>query len=148
MERQNRSRIALGIFLVLIGLWFLLGRIFPELQIWTALFTWPMILVGVGAFLLILGLLVGSPGMAVPAAVVAGIGGILYYQNSTGDWSSWAFAWALIPGFVGIGTLLAGLLGDHPRQSFRSGLNLIVISAILFFIFYAMAGRAGGLSTY
>ena len=41
--------------------------------------------------------------MAVPACIVAGIGGILYYQNMTGDWASWAYAWTLIPGFVGVG---------------------------------------------
>ena len=91
MAGRNRSRIALGVFLILLGAWFLAGRIFPELRTWVDAFTWPMILIAVGAFLLIFGLLVGSPGMAVPATIVAGIGGILYYQNATGDWESWAF---------------------------------------------------------
>ena len=99
MAGRNRSRIALGVFLILLGAWFLAGRIFPELRTWVDAFTWPMILIAVGAFLLIFGLLVGSPGMAVPATIVAGIGGILYYQNATGDWESWAFLWTLIPGF-------------------------------------------------
>jgi hypothetical protein len=64
-----------------------------------------------------------------------GIGGILYYQNATGNWQSWAYMWTLIPGFAGIGTILAGLLGDDLKQSLRQGLNTLVVSVILFAIF-------------
>ena len=148
MVRQNRTRMALGIFLILLGAWFLAGRIFPELNAWLEVFSWPMILIGVGAFLLVLGLLVGVPSMAVPAAIVAGIGGILYYQNISGDWESWAFAWTLIPGFIGVGTLVAGLLGETPRQSLRHGINMIFLSLLLFLIFLAIMGRGGSLSAY
>lgn len=148
MAGRNRSRIALGIILILLGAWFLAGRIFPELSNWMDVFTWPMILVAVGVFLLIFGILVGAPSMAVPATIVAGIGGILYYQNLTSDWESWAFMWTLIPGFIGIGTLIAGFFGDHPRLSFRNGINMVIVSAILFFIFLAISGRAGDLGTY
>ncbi len=148
MAGRGRSRIALGVFLILLGAWFLAGRIFPELRTWFDAFTWPMILIAVGAFLLIFGLIVGAPGMAVPATIVAGIGGILYYQNATGDWESWVFMWTLIPGFIGVGTLIAGFFGDHPRLSLRHGINMIFISAVLFFVFYAISGRAGDLGAY
>jgi hypothetical protein len=43
-----------------------------------------------------------------PGSILAGIGGIFYYQNLTNDWESWAYIWALIPGFVGIGVSSAG----------------------------------------
>lgn len=137
MKRQNRSNIALGVILVLVGVYFLGQRFFPEFVLFKT-FEWPMIVIGVGGLLLLLGLLTAQPGMAVPAAIVAGIGGILYYQNASGNWESWAYAWALIPGFAGVGTLIAGILGDNPRQSFRQGLNLILVSAVLFAIFYAI----------
>ena len=81
----------------------------------------------VGACLLIFGLLAGAPGMAVPATIVAGIGGILAYQNATGDWTSWSYVWSLIPGFVGLGIMLSALLGDGGREGFRSGLSLVFI---------------------
>ena len=139
MSRQNRSNIALGIILVLVGAYFLGQKFFPEFVLFRT-FEWPMIVIGVGGLLLLIGLLTGQPGMAVPAAIVAGIGSILYYQNATGKWETWAYAWALIPGFVGIGSVIAGILGDNPRQSFRNGLNLILISAVLFAIFYAIFG--------
>jgi hypothetical protein len=78
---------------------------------------------------------VGEPDMAVPACIVAGIGGILYYQNATENWSSWAYLWTLIPGFVGVGQILSGIIGGDFKASLRDGLRGIVICAILFIIF-------------
>jgi hypothetical protein len=96
--------------------------------------------IGVGLLLLILGILTGSPGMAVPACIVGGIGCILYYQNATGNWTSWAYAWTLIPGFVGLGTILARLLGDPAPASWRSGFGMILTSLVLFAIFASIFG--------
>ncbi len=148
MQRQSRSRLALGLLLILAGAWFLAQQFYPGLRIWVEGFSWPLIIVAVGGFLLLFGLLVGAPGMAVPAAVVAGIGGILYYQNATGDWTSWAYAWTLIPGFAGVGVLVQGLLGENPRQSLREGFNLLVISLVLFVIMTAITGQNQWLGPY
>jgi hypothetical protein len=103
-------------------------------------YSWPLFVIAIGVVLFIVGLLSGTPGMAVPACIVGGIGTLLYYQNATGNWASWAYAWTLIPGFAGIGAILAGLLGDNPSKSYRDGLNLIVISAIMFLIFGSFLG--------
>ena len=40
--------------------------------------------------------------MMVPASIVTGIGGLLYWQNATGRWESWSYAWALIVASVGV----------------------------------------------
>ena len=88
-----------------------------------------------GAVLLVIGLLTGAPSMAIPACIVAGIGSILYYQNATGNWESWAYMWTLIPGFAGVGSILAGILGENFKSSVRHGLNSLIVSAILFAIF-------------
>jgi len=40
-----------------------------------------------------------------------------------------------------VGMILAGLLGQDFRQSVRSGLNLILISLIMFLFFAAVFGR-------
>jgi hypothetical protein len=141
MSRQSRSNLAAGIILILIGAWFLLVRLAPGLaariNVWIS---WPWFVIGAGLLILIIGLLIGVPGMAVPAAVVGGIGGILYYQNATGNWESWAYVWTLIPGFVGVGTLVMGVLGENPRQSFRAGINLILGSLVGFAIFGSFLG--------
>ena len=117
MDSHRRTNLLGGIVLILVGGILLAAQLFPGLGLTLNItFSWPLILVGVGIFLFLLGLLVNEPGMAVPACIVAGIGGILYYQNETGDWASWAYAWALIPGFVGVGTILAGLFGGEFPQ--------------------------------
>jgi hypothetical protein len=86
--------------------------------------------------------------MAVPASIIAGIGGILYYQNETGDFGSWSYMWALIPGFVGVGTILAGLLGENTRANLARGLNLVAISAVLFLVFGTFFGDLAILGDY
>jgi len=147
MRRRTRSNIAVGVLLILLGALFLAQHFIPDLRIFLN-FSWPMIVIGVGVFLFILGLLLGAPGMAVPAAIVSGIGGLLYWQNATGNWESWSYAWTLILGFIGIGAILAGLLGEHPRQSLREGLNLIIISVVLFFVFASITGGPNLLGPY
>ena len=141
MRKQGRTQLALGIILILLGAWFIAQRTFPEVAAFAKLFAdWPFTVIGVGALLLVLGLILGAPGLAVPAAIVAGIGGILYYQDLTGDWDSWSYMWTLIPGFVGVGVLLQGLLGEDTRRNLKHGLNLMVVSAVLFLVFSAFLG--------
>jgi hypothetical protein len=131
--------------LILLGILFLVVQQVPGLQLW---FSWPWIIIGVAVFLLVLGLVVGEPSMAIPACIVGGIGGILYWQEITGNWDSWAYAWTLIPGFVGVGIVLSGLLGGDSRQSVRGGGWLIMISLMLFAVFGSFFGGLGLLGPY
>ena len=141
MNRQGRSQLALGVILVLLGAWFLLDRSVPAFHELVGRYTeWPFSLIGIGAILLLLGLVLGAPGMAVPAAIVAGIGGIFYYQETFNDYESWSYMWTLIPGFVGVGSILAGLLGENMAHNVKRGLNLMVISAVLFLVFSSFFG--------
>jgi hypothetical protein len=146
---QNRSNLALGLILLIIGGWLLVSRQVPSIQEWLdANFAWPMYTIGAGLLVLLIGLLTNAPGMAVPASIITGIGGILYYQNATNNFGSWSYMWALIPGFVGIGSILAGLLGENSRRNFRSGLRLLVISAVMFLIFATFFGGLPILGEY
>lgn len=147
MQKRNRTQLVLGVLLILVAGWLIATRINPELGniIQLPPFAWPMWVIFAGAMLLVLGLLVGAPAMAIPACIVAGIGGILYYQNASGNWSSWLYLWTLIPGFAGIGTILAGLLGEDLRHNVRQGLNTLLVSVILFVVF---SGVFGGWATF
>ena len=141
MSRSTRSGLAGGLLLILLGGWFLAVQLVPGLSDWFwQTFDWPFVIIGVGVCLLIFGLVVGAPGMAVPATIVSGIGGILAYQNATGDWTSWSYIWSLIPGFVGLGVIIAALLGEGGKEGFRSGFTLVIISTILFLIFSSIFG--------
>jgi hypothetical protein len=146
--RQNRTNLFLGVLLILIGGSLLITKQVPAVQDWIDNFTWPMWTIGAGLLVLLIGLITGAPGMAVPASIIAGIGGILYYQNATDDYSSWSYMWTLIPGFVGVGTILAGLLGENTRANLSRGVNLLVTSAVLFLVFATFFGGLNILGEY
>jgi peptidoglycan/LPS O-acetylase OafA/YrhL len=151
MSKERRSDLVIGIVLLLIGGWFLAAQfnLVPKLnEIINIQYEWPMIIIGVGILLFILGLLTRNPGMSVPACIVGGIGGILYYTNSTGQWGAWAYLWTLIPGFVGIGIILSTLLGGEERTGYREGLRLILISVIMFVIFFMLLSGQGNIIRY
>lgn len=141
MEQQKRGSLAAGLIFILLGGLFLLEQLVPGLQRWVDVqFTWPLIVIGVGVIFFLVSLLAGVPDLAVPASIIAGIGGLLYWQNETGNWSSWAYAWTLIPGFAGVGTILAGLMVKRTGKALREGLNMIIISLIMFLIFSSFLG--------
>jgi len=149
MDRRRRSSLAAGLVLILLGAWFLVVQFVPGLQVWMDIeYSWPLIIVGVGVLLLVIGLLTRVPTMAVPACIIGGVGGLLYWQNATGNWESWAYAWTLIPGFVGVGIVLSGLLGGEVRQSVRGGGRLILISLVLFAVFGSFFGALGLVGHY
>jgi len=132
--------------LLLIGVWFLAAQFnwLPGLnQIINVQYQWPLIVIGIGALFFLIGLLARAPGMSVPACIVAGIGGILYWNILTGNWASWAYMWTLIPGIVGFGVLLSTLLGGNEKGGYRAGLRLILTSAILFVIFVMIFSGQG-----
>ncbi len=149
MEKQNRTQLILGILLILIGILYVVGQQIPALKQLTHLqFVWPFYVIGAGLLILVIGLLTGAPHMAIPASLVAGIGGILYYQNQTQDWNSWSFLWTLIPGFVGVGYVLVALFGENIGPNLLRAVNLLVISAVLFLIFAAIFQRLNILGPY
>ncbi len=150
MSKQGRSQLVLGIILILAGAWFFAEQTMPSVADFVdQYFQWPYTLVWIGALILLLGLLSGNPGASVPAVIVAGIGGIFYYNDTfAGGQDAWSYMWTLIIGFVGIGSILAGLLGDNPRQSLKHGFNLLIISAALFLVFASFFGGLDVLGDY
>ncbi|MBK7896054.1 MAG: hypothetical protein WAS33_29665 [Candidatus Promineifilaceae bacterium] len=145
---HKHSSIIVGTILIAVGVLFLLAQFIPGLAASLDIsLQWPLIIVAVGG-LLILSAFLGTPALAIPGSIVTGIGIILYVQNLTNTWSSWSFVWALIPGFVGIGLLIAGTLGHERRQSWREGVRLIGISGMLFLIFGAFFNGLGSIGRY
>jgi hypothetical protein len=98
--------------------------------------------------MLFAGLFTWQPGLVNGGCIVAGIGGILYWQNATNTWASWAYAWTLIPAFAGVGMILAGVMQGDFLRSLRMGLWQILTSAVLFLIFAAFLGGPNLLGVY
>lgn len=136
MDRSRRKSITIGVLFILIGGWFFAVGFYEPLNDWADAFTeWPMWIVATGVLILVAGLVSGSPSLVVPAAIVSGIGGIFYYQNATNEWNTWAYAWTLIPGFIGVGTLIQYLLQGKIRKALRQGGGAIAFSLFLFGVF-------------
>jgi len=137
---MRTSSIIAGLILILVGLFFLLLQFSPDLADSINIERlWPLIIVGVGG-LFLLGALLGSPDLAIPGSIIAGIGLMLYYQNANDAWDTWGYSWALIPGFVGIGIVIQEMLKGRARKGLREGGQLVIISLIMFAVFGALIG--------
>jgi hypothetical protein len=135
---DNRTRslvtILIGVGLVGLGILFLAGQVF-HLDFWGIL--WPFFIIVPGLFFFVGMFVMGKNGapLAVPGSIVTMVGLILLYQNITGHWASWAYAWALIfPTAVGLGVAIAGLWSDEPR-TVRSGAMMAGIGLVVFMFF-------------
>ena len=145
------GRILLGGLLVVVGLLWLLGTL---LNLDLGQLAWPFFVIvpGVGLFLLALMLSTrGGVGLAVAGSMVTMTGLLLLYQNATGHWESWAYAWALIaPGSVGVGMILYGLLTDQPDLirpgigSASAGIVIFFAGAVFFEVILGISGRQFG----
>ena len=141
MEKRRRNNIVLGIILILVGAFFFAQQLIPGMQDLVE-WSWPLLVVTAGGLFLVFAIAGNNPDMAVPGAIIGGIGGLLYWQEMTGNWDSWAYAWTLIPGFVGLGVILQGLLAGRARQGLSSGGFLVLISLTLFTIFASTFGSS------
>jgi hypothetical protein len=149
MEQRRRSSLVGGILLILIGAWFAALQLVPGLGDWINIeFTWPLMIVAVGVILFVVGLIIAVPALVIPACIVGGVGVILYWQVATDGWVTWAFAWGLMPSFVGLGILLSSILEGQTAKGISEGGWLILFGIVLFFILGAAFGSLGWLSPY
>jgi hypothetical protein len=141
--RSAGSSAALGIVLVVVGL-FALGVVVFGIDL--TQYGWPLFVIIPGLTLLVVGFLGGGAGASVPGGIVTTLGLVLAYQSSTGDWASWAFAWALVaPGGVGLGLYLQALRDRDPVM-LRRGRTLMFIAAMVFIIGFVFFESILGIS--
>ncbi len=141
MDTNQRSRLGLGLLLILAGILITAYQFIPGFKTFFDFqYSWPISILAVGAALLVIGLLTGAPDMAVPACIVAGTGAILYWQNLTGDYASWAYAWTLYPGFAGLGVIIASIFKTGKRKEVLDGMRSIFVSAVLFLVAASLFG--------
>lgn len=130
----------LGVILVLVGVgWF----VFRELRIdpfeAIAGAGWPYFVIIPGVVMLIASLLRTPPhgvGLAIAGSIVTTVGAVLFYQQATGNWESWAYAWALVgPGAAGLGMVVYGLIVGQ-RDLLATGARLVAVAAAIFAVGY------------
>jgi hypothetical protein len=130
----------LGTVLVIVGVgWFVLRelRIDPFEAISGA--GWPFFVIIPGVALLLASLVPAAPrgvGFAIAGSIVTTVGTVLLYQQATGHWTSWAYAWALVgPGAAGLGMLVYGLIFGQ-RDLLAAGARLVAIAGAIFAVGY------------
>ena len=130
----------LGTVLVFVGVgWFVLRelRIDPFAAISGA--GWPFFVIIPGVAMLVASLFPEAPrgvGFAIAGSIVTTVGSVLLYQQTTGNWESWAYAWALVgPGAAGLGMLVYGLI-FRQRDLLAAGARLVAIAGVIFTVAY------------
>jgi len=141
--RGGGSSAALGVVLVVVGI-FALGVVVLGVDL--TQYGWPLFVIVPGLTLLVVGFVGGGAGASVPGGIVTMLGLVLAYQSSTGDWASWAFAWALIaPGGVGLGLYLQALR-DRDPVILKRGRTLIFVALMIFMIGFVFFESILGIS--
>ncbi len=134
-ERRWGSNMALGVVLVVIGVFFLVVRV---LDIDLSVYGWPLFVIIPGLTLVVVGFASLGTGALIPGSILTMVGLILAYQNSTGDWPAWAYAWPLVAPFsVGLGLYLQGLR-TRDVGLLKQGRNLMFIGALIFMILFVL----------
>ncbi len=129
----------LGLILVGVGVVLLAVQFFGG----TTHYLWPFFIIAPGAALVAVALGTGREmrKLAVPGTIITGLGLILFFQNLFNYYESWAYVWALIPFFVGLGMMLAAEeeAGEEGSEAARHlmtwSLTVFVIFAALFELF-------------
>ena len=143
----SSAGLVIGIILVVGGAIVLLGRA-TDLTLGPN--AWPLWLIVPGVAMVVGSFAIpprGGLGLAIPGAILAMIGFVLWYQASTGLYATWAYAWALVvPTGVGLGMLLYGLAhrdGALARDGLRTTLVGIGLFLVFWFFFEGVLGLSG-----
>lgn len=135
-SQRNTGSLVGGTLLIIFGVLALFGKIFQNFNFWETF--WPFFIIGVGV-LFFVGMFAGGrsvSGLAIPGTIITTIGLMLFYQNITQHWESWAYGWTVILMSVGLGIFIMGLYGQNESQR-SSGLGVLRIGLIMFIIFGA-----------
>jgi len=138
VETRNRHIGSLtgGVILIAFGLLALGSQLVRGFNFWGTL--WPLILIGIGV-VFFAGMFASERsggGLAIPGAIFSGIGLLMFLQNITNYWQSWAYGWTVIVMSVGIGIFIAGWWSDSESQR-QAGKRVFGIGLILFVLFGA-----------
>jgi len=122
---RSRSPSAFGIALVIVGVGALALRL-GGIGLFDLAPRWPFLVIVPGVALIVLATLPKPPAglwLAIAGAIITTVGAVLFYQQSTDTFETWAYAWTLIPAAAGVATLAYGIVSRR-RQ-------LVTVGAIV-----------------
>jgi len=130
---ESVNTAVLGIVLMGVGIVFFLLNI---LDVNYGRFGWPFFIIIPGTVLFISAFAVDESmgqALAIAGGIITTAGTILFYQNLTSHWTSWAYAWALVaPGSIGLAQFIFGSLRKQTKMV-KEGRQLLLIGLAIFF---------------
>lgn len=133
-QQSNQINFILGGILIVLGAFFLLSQLFGFRL---GHYLWPFYIIAPGVLLFIFALSADGDSGGVLAAigsVVTMTGLLLFFQNMTDTFQSWAYGWALVgPTAIGLGLMVYGTLKDQEKMA-RDGKKLATIGVTIFFV--------------
>lgn len=137
----DRGSLLLGATLFVIGAVWILGQF---LKIPVAGYLWPLAIILPGIFIFISALNMektGGDALAVLGSILTSVGLLLFVQQLTHTWASWAYAWALIaPTSIGVGQIIYGNIKKH-ESLVKTGVQMVKVGLWIFamgFIFFEL----------
>ena len=103
---------------------------------------WPVLIIGLSLFFLVPSF-VGRQhprlraGMAIPGAMLAGVGAALLYTSLTDRWGAWSYLWSVVPFSFGLGMYAAGWIADAP--AFKWIGSGIAVGGVVAYLVFATA---------
>lgn len=158
MEEKKRTSwspfASAGVILIVIGILLLVLQHVHLTISWLPAtwkdFPWQLRMIFGGLVVFVIGLVLpgdAGQGLAGFGFVVAAVGALLWYQETTNTWSSWAYAWALVfPAAGGLAGIIHGTLHAnwrHVRDSAGSLFFGLIAFVILGFVFERWLGFTG-----
>jgi len=142
MNSTDRNSSVVAAVLIGLGVLFLAFNNIPGLDIGR---TWPIIffLIAGGFYLPAIVWPDQRKGLAalfIPGSIMLTLGLIFFYNTLTDDWASWAYAWTLIPGGVGLGLSLAARFGEWGQGTLWTGVWMMIGSVLVFGFFGTLFG--------
>lgn len=137
--------LAIGAVLVLIGLVLFAAQL---LDFQLSEIGWPFFIILAGIGILLFGLFMGGEsGIVIGGTITTTVGLVLLFQDTTGRWESWAYAWALVgPAASGLGLAMWGMRtgnGNDVRNGTWGLLGGLAIFVIGFLFFEGVIGISG-----
>lgn len=144
MRRMDRGSLAAAVFLIGLGIVFLVFNFIPGTSFAQ---TWPVIFLVLAAGFIMPAVIAedakrGLAALAIPGTLFLGLGLLFLYNTLSGDWAAWAYAWLLIPAFVGLGLLVASWIGGWGQPVKEAGVWLLIIHGAAFGLFATLFGTS------
>lgn len=148
----RRNPQVFGAILIAIGVLLLLSQLVDSqfFRLNFGAIPWPMFQIVPGVAIAVFGLWLARqiPAITVLGVVITVTGLIFWFQQATGTYQTWAYAWALVaPTSIGLGLLLHGTV-TRQQSLINLGINLTIIGLVLFgigFSFFEFAINLSGL---